>query len=234
MLNMRLPLVPMIAVLAGCGSEPEQPAVTTRGSATEAPPEMPVMGEEVRILAFGDSLLTGYGLEEGQAYPVLLEAALRTRGINARVANAGLAGDTTAGGLQRLQFTLESQSRKPDLVIISLGGNDMLRGLPPEQTRANLDAILAELKERDIPVLLLGMLAAPNLGEDYAEKFNHIYPVLARKYDAALVPFFLQPLLDRPDLFQDDRIHPTTLGIGAMVTATVDDVAEALPQTPGS
>lgn len=189
------------------------------------------MGREIAVLAIGDSLLTGYGLEEGESYPTKLEAALRARGINARIANAGVSGDTTAGGLQRLEFALDNQSRPPELVIISLGGNDMLRGLSPDQTRANLDAMLSILRERKIPVLLLGMLAAPNLGEDYAESFNPIYPVLARKHDAGLVPFFLQPLMDRPDLVQEDHIHPTAVGIEMLVADSIDEVIGTLPKS---
>lgn len=188
------------------------------------------MGPERFILAFGDSLLAGYGLNDGESYPERLEQALRARGINARIANAGVSGDTTAAGLERLDFTLSSQSETPDLAIISLGGNDMLRGLPPATARENLEAILRRFKEKNIPVVLLGMLAAPNLGEDYAQKFNPIYPQLAEKYGATLVPFFLQPVIDKPDLMQDDHVHPTALGIDAIVTATVDDVAEALPK----
>lgn len=225
----RAPLVAVLAAaLAACGSE--APPAAERTSAVDAPPQIPVSGPERPILAFGDSLLTGYRLESGESYPAMLEAALRARGINARISNAGVSGDTTAAGLQRLEFTLDSQTAKPELVIISLGGNDMLRGLPPEGTRKNLDAMLAELTERDIPVLLLGMLSAPNLGKDYAEQFNPIYPTLARKYDVELVPFFMQPLMDRPDLVQEDRIHPTMPGVEAMVAATIDDVIEALPQ----
>lgn len=216
-----------LLLLTGCGSD--QPAPEPTVSATDAPPDVPVMGREVPILAIGDSLFTGYGLENGQrGYPEMLEVALRARGINARIVNAGVSGDTTAGGSQRLAFALDGQATKPELVIISLGGNDMLRGLPPEETRANLDKMLAELKRRDIPVLLLGMLAAPNLGKDYARKFNPIYPALAEKYDVTLVPFFLRPLMDRPDLVQKDHIHPTETGIEALVAATVDEVAGAL------
>ena len=189
------------------------------------------MGREVRILAIGDSLLTGYGLEEGQGYPERLEAALRVRGVNARIANAGVSGDTTAAGLQRLAFTLNNQATAPELVIISLGGNDMLRSLAPEQTRANLEAMLKELDGRGIDALLLGMLAAPNLGNAYADAFNPIYPSLAKQYGAALVPFFLQPLMDRPDLVQKDKVHPTDAGLDAMVAASVDAVADALPQS---
>ena len=218
-----------LLALAACGSETTAPA-PERALSAEAPPELPVMGEEIAVLAIGDSLFTGYGLDDGQSYPAMLEAALRARGINARIVNVGVSGDTTAGGLQRLEFTLKSQNRPPDLVIISLGGNDMLRGLPPEGTQANLDAMLAELKARGIKALLLGMLAAPNLGRDYAGKFDPIYPALAQKHGAALVPFFLQPLMDRPDLVQADRIHPTASGIEAMVATTIDTVIAALPR----
>lgn len=218
----------LMATLAGCGGDTPGAPEPARSSAVEAPPDVPVMGREVPILAIGDSLLTGYGLDNGQDYPARLEAALRARGINARIANAGVSGDTTAGGLQRLDFALDSQPVPPRLVIISLGGNDMLRGLPPEQTRANLDAMLAKLKSRGISALLLGMLAAPNLGRQYAGKFDPIYPALARKYGAALVPFFLQPLMDRPDLVQDDHVHPTEAGIDALVAATVEQVADVV------
>ncbi len=191
------------------------------------PPDVPVMGRELRMLALGDSLFAGYGVKPGESYPAKLEAALRARGINARIANAGVSGDTTASGLERLTFTLNSQPQTPDIAIISLGGNDLLRGLPPEQTRANLDAILGQLQQRRIRVVLMGMLAPPNLGADYRGKFDPIYPALARKHGAALVPFFLQAVTGKPDLIQADRVHPNALGIGEMVAATVDKVAAA-------
>lgn len=215
--------------LAACDKAPTPPA-TPSESAADAPPAIPVMGPERPILAFGDSLLAGYGLEDGESYPDRLEQALRARGVNAKIANAGVSGDTTAAGLQRLDFTLKSQAVKPELVIISLGGNDMLRSLPPAQTRQNLEAILKRLQAEKIRVVLLGMLAAPNLGKDYAANFNPIYPQLAQQYGAVLVPFFLQPVIDKPDLLQGDHVHPTAIGIDAIVAATVDDVADALPK----
>lgn len=219
-------LIAALLCLVACDSAPPKQPETR--SAIESPPEIPVMGPERQILAFGDSLLTGYGLKDGESYPDRLETALRANGINARITNAGVSGDTSQAGLQRLAFTLDSLKTKPDLVIISLGGNDMLRGLPPEQTRANLAAIIKELKQREIRVLLLGMLAAPNLGRDYERAFNRIYPELARRYDVALVPFFLQPVIGQADLMQADRIHPTALGIEEMVAATLDDIKKAL------
>lgn len=219
-----------LALLAGCGSEDKQPPPAPK-SALDTPPEVPVMGPERRILAIGDSLFAGYGLKDGEGYPERMEAALRARGINARIANAGVSGDTTAGGLQRLAFTLNSQPQPPELVLLSLGGNDLLRGLPPEQTRQNLDAMLTELDKRGIPVVLMGMLAPPNMGSEYRAQFDQIYPALAKQHDATLVPFFLQPVLGRDDLIQKDHIHPTAIGIDAIVKATVRDVEGALPRT---
>lgn len=223
--------VPALAgalLLAACGkSEPPPPPPS---ESAEAPPEIPVMGREMRILALGDSLFAGYGLKSDQSYPARLEAALRARGINARIANAGVSGNTTADGLARLAFTLDNQKPPPDLALVELGANDMLRALPPEQARANLDAILAELGRRGIPVVLMGMLAPPNLGAEYRRAFDAIYPALAKKHGAVLVPFFLQAVMDRPDLVQEDRLHPTEHGIDAIVAATIDEVAAAVPK----
>ena len=220
--------VALAFVLGACGQSAPAPA-PTESAAAEALPELPVMGPQVQVLALGDSLFAGYGLEPGESYPARLEAALRARGINAAILNAGVSGDTTAGGLQRLDFTLNSMKEPPALAIISLGGNDMLRALPPEQTRQNLDAILTTLGERKVKVVLLGMLSPPNLGADYRKAFDPIYPALAKKHGATLVPFFLQPLIGRPDLLQADNIHPTLPGIDKLVAATVDDVAKAVP-----
>jgi acyl-CoA thioesterase I len=217
----------VVAALALGACQGETPAAQPSAQAAALPAPQ---GEEVAILALGDSLFAGYGLEPGQSYPARLEAALRARGINARIANAGVSGDTTAGGLQRLEFTLGGQARPPELVIISLGGNDMLRGLAPAETRANLDAILTKLGERKIKVVLLGMLAAPNLGAEYRGAFDPIYPALAKKHQAALVPFFLQPLIGKPELIQADRIHPTLAGIDLLVADTVDEVAGAIEE----
>ena len=221
--------VALAFVLGACGQGAPAPA-PTESTAAEALPELPVMGPQVQVLALGDSLFAGYGLEPGESYPARLEAALRGRGINAAIMNAGVSGDTTAGGLQRLDFTLSSMKEPPALAIISLGGNDMLRALPPEQTRANLDAILTTLTQRKVKVVLLGMLSPPNLGADYRKEFDAIYPALAKKHGATLVPFFLQPLMGKPELIQADRIHPTLPGIELLVTSTVEQVAGAVPE----
>jgi acyl-CoA thioesterase-1 len=217
----------VLAMLSGC-NEPQQPITPPAEAAAEASPELPVMGPEVRILAFGDSLLTGYGLKDGEGYPARLEAALRARGINARLIDAAVSGDTSQAGAQRLAFALDAQKPAPDLAVVSLGGNDMLRGLPPEETRKSMDAVLAEFDRRGIRVVLLGMLAAPNLGKDYASKFNPIYPALAKAHGDTLVPFFMQPLVENPDLIQADRVHPTAQGVEAMIASTVDVVAGAI------
>lgn len=210
-----------LALLAGCKGKAPDPAPT--------PSEAPAPAGPVRhIVALGDSLLAGYGLRTEEAYPVRLQAALRAQGINAQVVNAGVSGDTTEDGLARLDFTLASQSAPPDLVIISLGGNDMLRGLPVEKTRANLEAILRKLAEKHIRTVVMGMLAAPNMGPDYARSFNALYPDLAKKHGAVLVPFFLRAITGRPDLQLPDHIHPTASGVEAMVKATQETVAQAL------
>ena len=222
-------------VLAGCGggeSEPGGDAATITRAEAEAEdvlPPIPVMGPERRILAFGDSLFVGYGLGEGEGYPERLQAALRARGINAAVTNAGVSGDTTAAGRQRMVFTLDAQPQKPDLFILELGGNDLLRGLSPEQTRANLAAMLEELQRRDIPVLMMGMRAPPNYGNEFQAQFDAIYRDLAAQYDAALIPFWLEDIYRDQSLFLPDRIHPTAEGIERLVSSTIAAVRAALP-----
>ena len=222
-----------LLVLAACSDN----ADTAAGRAPEmaedgapALPAIPVMGPERRIIAFGDSLFAGYGLDPAQSYPARLEAALRAKGVNAAIANAGISGDTTAAGLQRLAFTLDAQQEKPDLFILELGGNDLLRGLSPDETRANLAKMLDELKARDIPVLLMGMRAPPNYGPEYQAQFDAMYRSLAKEYGAELIPFWLEDIYREPDLFQDDRIHPTAEGIERLVAATLGQVEGALPE----
>ena len=191
---------------------------------------LPVIGPERQILAVGDSLFAGYGLAgAAESYPARLEAALRGRGINARIANAGVSGDTSGAGAERFAFVLRNQPRKPDLVLIEFGGNDLLRGLPPEQTRANLARMLAEARAQGVPVLLMGMLAPPNLGPEFKARFEPIYPALAKQYGARLVPFFLAPVIGKPDLIQGDHVHPNARGVDEIVKATAGEVAGALP-----
>ena len=190
---------------------------------------MPVMGPERTILAFGDSLFAGYRLEEDEGYPERLEAVLRGRGVNANVVDAGVSGDTTAAGLQRIAYTLDNMDEAPDLAIVELGGNDLLRSIPPAQTRENLQGILSELRDRNIPVLLMGMRAPPNYGPEYQSAFDGLYSDLAEEYGTALVPFFMEPLFAGEDLFLDP-VHPNADGVNALVDATVADVLDALPE----
>ena len=184
--------------------------------------------KDVHVLAFGDSLTAGYGLPPGQGFAPQLQAALRRNGVPAFVTNGGVSGDTAAAGRARIGWTLDGMARKPDLVIVALGGNDMLRGLPPARTRADLDAILAELQRREIRAMVAGMLAAPNLGRDYGEAFNRIFTDLARKYRAGLYPFFLTGVAGDPNLLLPDRIHPNFQGVKRMVTGIAPAVLEAL------
>ncbi len=181
------------------------------------------------VVVFGDSLYAGYGLPPDQGLAPELQRALIAAGRDVRVHNAGVSGDTTAAGLARLAFTLDGLPRKPDLVLVGLGGNDMLRGLSPEQTRANLDAILTELDRRGIAAMLTGMQASLNMGQDYVAAFNPIYADLARKHDAALYPFFLAPVIGQNNLFLADGLHPNATGIDRIVAALAPQVAAALP-----
>ncbi|MFM5908615.1 MAG: arylesterase [Novosphingobium sp.] len=215
-----------LALIAGCkGEAPVPQASITPAEAADLPP---VMGPERRVLAVGDSLFAGYGLSAGEAYPTRLEAALRAGGVNARVTNAGVSGDTSAAGAQRFAFVLDAQKPRPDLVIIEFGGNDILRGLPPAETRRNIEAMVVEAKKRGIKVLIMGMLAPPNYGADYRRQFEAIYPELAKKHGAALVPFFLDGLIGRADLIQADHVHPNAKGVEEVVKRTSAAVAAAL------
>lgn len=180
------------------------------------------------VVAFGDSLYAGYGVLPQQSFPAQLEKALTARGIAASVRNAGVSGDTSSAGLRRLAFTLDGLDRKPDLVMVNLGGNDMLRGIDPAETRANLTKVCEELKKRGIPIMLTGMIAAPNMGRDYADAFNAIYGDLAQRYDAVLYPFFLDTVVTDPTLMLPDRIHPNPRGLEKIVDRVVPLVADAL------
>ena len=233
----RWSIMPLFFALAACGSggdrSPDASAPKQAASGMPAVQPSPVAGPERHILAFGDSLFAGKGVGLQRSYPAQMQDALRSKGINAVIVNAGVSGDTTAAGLERLAFTLDAQSKKPDLVLLELGANDMLRGISPKQTRANLSAMLDELKQRGIAVLIMGMRAPPNYGADYEKSFDAIYPDLAKQYGAKLVPFWLQSIYQRPELFQSDHLHPTVEGVGVLVKATEQAVEQALPPPPG-
>jgi len=183
------------------------------------------------VLAFGDSLYAGYGLDPSQSFPAVLERDLQRAGLAVRVVNAGVSGDTTAAGLRRLQFTLDGLERMPDLAIVGLGGNDLLRGIDPAVTRSNLDAIVTQLRNRKIPVLITGMIAPRNLGAAYVRDFERIYPDLAKKHDADLDPFFLEGVITRPELMLSDGLHPNARGVEAMASRLAPRIAEELRQS---
>jgi acyl-CoA thioesterase-1 len=178
------------------------------------------------ILAFGDSLTAGYGVAADESFPARLESALKARGHDVRVINAGVSGDTTAGGLARLDWSLAD---KPDLVVLELGSNDMLRGIDPASTEANLDAMLQKLTAAKIPVLLCGMYAARNLGPDYVTRFDAIYPKLAKKYGVALYPFFLDGVALDAALNQGDGMHPNPAGVRIVVDRIAPVIEKLLP-----
>jgi acyl-CoA thioesterase I len=182
------------------------------------------MAKTLQIVALGDSLTAGLGLPAGQSFADVLGRALRAKGYDVEVANAGVSGDIAADGLARLDWALPDGT---DAAIVELGANDMLRGLDPAVTRKALGEILARLQARRIPTLLAGMRAAPNLGEDYQKRFDAIYSALAEQYGAALYPFFLDGVAADPKLNQKDGMHPTEAGVETIVTRMLPAV-EAL------
>ena len=179
----------------------------------------------IRIVAFGDSLTAGFGLRPGQAFPDVLQIALKARGHTVEVVNAGVSGDTTAAGLARLDWAVGADA---DAVIVELGANDALRGQPPKETRANLDRILTRLGARGLPVLLAGMRSPENWGSDYRDAFNAVYADLAAKHGALLYPFFLDGVATDPKLNLDDGLHPNAHGIAIIVERIVPKVEELI------
>lgn len=170
---------------------------------------------EIRLLAFGDSLTAGYNLPPGQSFTDQLQRALIAKGYEVTVIQGGVSGDTSSGGKARLDWVLSGA--KPDHVILELGANDALRGVDPAITRANLDAIISRLQQQAIPVLLAGMLAPPNLGPDYQQHFNALFPDLAKAHKIPLYPFFLEGVAAHPELQLADGMHPTPEGVAVMV-----------------
>jgi len=185
--------------------------------------------EPVRLLAFGDSLTQGYGVPPGKEFPARLEKALNTRGLDVTVINAGVSGETSAGGLARVDWLLGDGKSGPDAAIVELGANDGLRGLQVAEMEKNLDAILTKFKARGIPVLFAGMKAPRNFGPRYAADYDQVFPKLAQKYDVLFYPFFLEGVaLDRA-LVQPDGLHPNPAGVDAIVKG-IQPSAERLVQ----
>ena len=196
---------------------------------TGASPAQSVEAAPARLLLLGDSLVAGYGLPRADAFPAQLSAALKAQGLSVTIVEAGVSGDTTAGGLARLPWVLGSApAEQPDAVLVELGGNDALRGFDPQTTEANLDRLLAILGERDIPVLLAGMRAPPNLGADYVRAFDSIFPRLAKKHNVLLYPFFLDGVAGNAALNQADGIHPNASGVKVIVDRILPSVRSLL------
>lgn len=195
-----------LLLLLACAQPP-----ASAPSASPAPPPVAAApaADAVRVVFLGDSLTAGYGLSAELAFPALIQQSLTQAGLSVKVSNAGVSGDTTAGGLRRLDWLLQ---QKPDVLVVALGGNDMLRGLPPEETRTNLKTILSRAQAAGATVLLAGMRAMPTLGPAYVSAFNAIYPELSAELGVTLLPFLLEGVAGDPALNQADGIHPTAEG----------------------
>ncbi len=181
----------------------------------------------LKIVVLGDSLSAGYGLAPGEGYPARLQAALDARGHTVAIIDAGVSGDTSSGGVARFEWSVPADA---DAIIVELGGNDALRGIDPAITRQALGGIISQAKARNQMVLLAGMLAPPNMGDDYADRFNAVYPALADAHDVALYPFFLDGVAGEPELLQPDGIHPTAEGVAIMVEKTLPAVEALIGQ----
>jgi acyl-CoA thioesterase-1 len=187
--------------------------------------------EPVRIVGFGDSLMAGYNLGPEEGFTGQLQVKLKEAGIDALVENAGVSGDTTSGGLSRLDWSVPDGT---DLVILELGANDALRGIEPDITRQNLDAMVVRLKERGIAVLLAGMLAPPNMGVDYQKQFDPIFPELAKKHTVPLHGFFLDGVAAERNLLLEDGMHPNAKGVSVMVERILPAVKDAIAALSGA
>jgi acyl-CoA thioesterase-1 len=186
---------------------------------------MPASAKISEVLAFGDSLTAGLGLPANEAFPARLQARLNGDGVDVKIVNAGVSGDTTTDGVARLDWALAD---KPDFVILALGANDALRGIPPRLVRANLDKMIDKITASGAKLLLLGMLAPPDWGPDYKREFDEIYPDLAKAHDVPLYPFFLQGVAMDPALNQADGLHPNERGVAIMVDRIAPLVAKMI------
>lgn len=218
-------LLAMLVVSFGCRQEEQAPAVKETAAGSPA---------ALTIVAIGDSLTAGMGVEEGEAYPALLEAALRSAGHDVRVINAGISGETTSGTLARLDWVM---TLEPDIAILETGANDGLRGLDTAMVRDNLRRIIQTLQGKGVVVVLAGMQMVWNLGPAYTSEFNRIYPELAKEEGVILMPFFLEGVAMRPEFNQDDGLHPNPAGyriIAQRVRPYVEEAIAALKNVAGS
>jgi acyl-CoA thioesterase-1 len=185
----------------------------------------------LKIVAFGDSLTAGLGVSASDAFPAKLQQALAAKGIKVDIVNAGVSGDTTSGGLARLDWSVPADT---DAVILELGANDAMRGIDLAITRKALDEIMQRLKQQGIPVLLCGMYAPPNMGEEFVKAYRDMYPALAQRYGAILYPFFLDQVAAKPELNQPDGIHPNPKGVDRIVEGILPKVEELIAKAKGS
>ena len=183
--------------------------------------------EPIKIVAFGDSLMASYQIEPSLGFPAQLKKALAAKGLEVEMTDAAVSGDTTSGGLERLDWSVPDGTQ---IAILELGANDMLRGLPPEQAEANLDAMIGKLKARNIRVILAGMLAAPNMGKAYEDAFNSMFPRLAEKHKLPLIPFFMNGVAGVPGLQLEDRMHPNPKGVEIMVQNALPVILQAVTE----
>lgn len=222
-------LAPLIAVplAAGCS---QQSGLAQAGSSAEpaAGTQADAPQRRALVLAFGDSLYAGYGLPRSDGFPAALERALEGQGVQAEVINAGVSGETTSGGRARIASVLDRLEHKPDLVLVGLGANDVFRGFSPEQTRRNLEAIILELKARDIQVMLTGIAAPAGLRHPYLARFEALYPELSTRHGVALEPSFLDGIITNRSLLLPDGVHPNAAGVSRMAQRVAPQVAELL------
>ncbi len=188
------------------------------GLAVAAPADKPII-----LFAFGDSLTSGYGLPQGDSFPVKLQTALRARGLNVEVVNGGVAGDTSANGLDRLDWSLPDQA---DAAIVEFGANDAFQGVPVVKLKANMDRIVQILKSKGLEVMISGMYAPRNMGVDYTKEFDQVFPDIAAKYDCVLYPFYLEGVITDPKFNQADHIHPNAAGVDVIVARIVPTVEQ--------
>ncbi len=187
----------------------------------------PALAQTKRIVALGDSLTAGYGLQSGEDFATKLQESLVKEGLDVKIDNAGVSGDTTAGGLARIDWAIEG-AQKPDLVLVALGANDMLRGIDPAVTKDNLSKILTKLKDKNIPAFLIGMRSPTNMGPFFRGKFDKVYKELADEYDVPLYPFFLDGVAMKTEYNLEDGIHPNTKGIAIIVEKITPAIKKTL------
>jgi acyl-CoA thioesterase I len=211
--RLRLPLALLLASMLPGACRPTDSAAPPPDRRPAEPPQVVTAAPRPRVVALGDSLTAGLGLGRIEAYPAVLQQRIDAAGYRFEVVNAGVSGDTTAGGLSRLDWSLDDDVR---ILIVALGGNDGLRGLPPGEMKRNIETIVGRAKSRGIAVLLAGMESPTNMGSDYQRRFHGVFPAVAREQRVAFLPFLLEGVAGRADLNQRDGIHPTAEGARAI------------------